>query len=250
MNSSKKYLKSVHRMGRMGLFVAALIMLGIPTVMAIVYDAFPGFGTIIGASIGLLAIFVPIAISEVLSYTPILGSAAYLTFITGNLMNLKIPAVLNAKEIANVEPGTEKADIISTIAVGVSSIVTTIIIFLGVLLLQPLAPVFELPTVQLAAGYVIPSLFGALSLGLLSGNVGGGVIIKGRMKAAIIPAILVTLLYFKAPFIVHNLQGVLIILAIGIVYTTAKFLYKRGKIQVILPDDNLVEDNHKIVGNE
>lgn len=237
MKGTKEYLKSVHKMGRIGLLVAIFIMLSIPTIMAIVYDAFPGVGTILKASIGLLTIFVPIAISEVLSYTPILGSASYLTFITGNLMNLKIPAIINAKEIANVESGTEKADIVSTIAVGVSSIVTTVIIFLGVLLLQPLEPVFNSPSVKLAAGYVIPSLFGALSVGLLGKNIGGGIVIKGRLKAAIIPAILVSILYFISPFIVHNLQGVLIIITIGIIYFSSKYLYKKGKIQVILPED-------------
>jgi len=75
MKGTKEYLKSVHRMGRIGLLIAIFMMLIIPTVMAIVYNAFPGFGTILKASIGLLTIFVPIAISEVLSYTPILGSA-------------------------------------------------------------------------------------------------------------------------------------------------------------------------------
>lgn len=237
MRTTEEYMNSMHRLGRIGAIGAIIVMLGIPTVMALAFDSFPGFGPILLTSAGLLAVFLPIAISEVVSFTPVLGSSIYLTLITGNVMNLKLPTALNAMELTNVEQGTEKGDIVSGIAVATSSIVTIIIIACSVALMVPLKPILMAPSVQTATHYILPALFGGLSLGALGSNVGGGVKIKGRLKAAVIPAVMVAGAYMVSPFLVTSLQGVFILIAIPIIYFSAKFLYKKGKIVVILPTD-------------
>lgn len=76
---------------------------------------------------------VPTGIAEVGSYTPILGSSSYLTFATGNLMNLKMPCVLNAQKIAKVEQSTPEGDAIALIATAVSSIVTIVVLAIGLI---------------------------------------------------------------------------------------------------------------------
>lgn len=91
MRTKKEYMDEMHRLGRMGSIGAIIIMLGIPTVMSIAFDVFPGFEKITMASLSLLGVFIPISISEVISFTPVLGSSIYLTLITGNVMNLKLP---------------------------------------------------------------------------------------------------------------------------------------------------------------
>lgn len=83
---------------------------------------------------------VPTALSEVISYTPMLGTACYITFITGNVGNMKIPCALNAMEMTDSPLGTERGDTVSAIAVSVSSMVTMIVIAIGVVLLVPLQP--------------------------------------------------------------------------------------------------------------
>jgi len=241
MKTTQEYLHSMHKLGRFGIFGALIVMLGIPTIMAIVYDSFPGVLEVLTGASGLLAVFVPIAVSEVISFTPVLGTSAYLSLITGNVMNLKLPTVMNAMKITNAEQGSEKADIVSTIAVAASSLITMIIIAVAVLLLTPLKPVFSIPAVQIASHNILPALFGGLSIGAIGSHVGGGVIIKGRLKAAIIPAILVAGAYFAAPELVTGLQGAFILISIPIIYFTAKKLYKKGKIQVILPSDAVEE---------
>ena len=241
MKTTNQYLNEMHKLGRIGGIGAILIMLGIPTVAAIAYDAFPTFSEVLLSSIGLIAIFVPIAISEVLSFTPVLGSSIYLTLITGNLMNLKLPTVLNAFELTKVEQGNEEGDIISGIAVATSSIITIIVIALGVLFITPLKPVMSLPAVQTASTYLLPALFGGLSIGTLRSDIGGGIKIKGRLKAAVLPVILIAVLYFVSPVVVESLQGVLIIIAFPVIYGTARYLYKRGKIIVTLPEDTEAE---------
>lgn len=238
---NNSYIDQMHRFGRLSVLGAVAIIIGIPLVVTISLGVFPNMGNVAKASIGLLAIFIPLGISELLSYTPILGTSTYLTFITGNILNLKLPTAINALHLTNTENGTEKGDIIAGIAVAVSSIVTIIVIILGVLLMAPLRPVLETETVQTATHYILPALFGTLGIGLLSGKEGGGAVIKGKLWAAIVPAIFIGALFFISPMLVANLQGILIILVLPMLYFISKALYKRGKITVTLPTDNQVK---------
>ena len=131
----KKYEDSIHRTGRIGIIIGIILMLGIPAVISSVYDVWPeSAAQVITAGSGLLAVFIPTCIAEVFSYTPILGSSAYITFLTGNVMNLKVPVVVNAQIMSDTASGTEEGDAVATIGVAVSSIVTTLIIAGGVLL--------------------------------------------------------------------------------------------------------------------
>ena len=152
--NNEKYIKSIHRLGRLGSLGALGFMVGIPLVICAIYSCFPDFGLVLQSGTGLLAMFIPIAISEVFSYAPVLGSASYITFITGNVMNLKLPVAINAIDIAGVEQSTDEGDAIVTVAVGASSIVTMAIIALGVVLLVPLQPIFAIPAVKTATGSV------------------------------------------------------------------------------------------------
>jgi len=242
MRTKEQYMNEMHRVGRIGSIGAILIMLGIPTIIAVAFDAFPGFDTIFMATAGLLAVFIPIAISEVVSFTPVLGTSIYLTLITGNVMNLKLPTALNAMDITNTEQGSEKGDIISGIAIATSSIMTIVVIGVCVVLMTPLKPLFAEPAVQTATSYILPALFGGLSIGALGSNVGGGIKIKGRMKAIIVPAIVVSALCFVSIELVEGLQGILILITIPMIYFTSKLLYKKGKITVILPSDEVNDD--------
>lgn len=241
MQTKEEYYSSIHKLGKGCVIASLLIMLGIPTVVSLVFGTFPGFLNIITTSSGLLAIMVPLAIAEVVAYTPIFGSSVYLTFITGNIMNLKLPVVSNAQTITNTEAGTEKADVISTIAVCVSSISTIILIAVGALLLVPLKPILTTNAAQTAAENILPALFGAMGLVLLGNKVSGGAIIKGRLLGAIIPALIVIAVTFISPMIAHQAQGLLILVCLPITYFGSKFLYKKGKIVVALPTDTVKE---------
>src|SRR5699024_5019577 len=100
-----KYLDSIHRLGNIGSTFALFAMLGISTVIAIFYQIMPDFAEIFKISSGLLIIFVPVAVSECISYMPVLGSASYITYITGNVLNLKLPVAINASNVANTKQG-------------------------------------------------------------------------------------------------------------------------------------------------
>lgn len=242
-NESQAHINSMHRLGRIGCAIAIIVMLGMPTIAGLYFDAMPSVLQVLSAAAGLLAIFIPLALTEVISYTPVLGSSIYLTLITGNVMNLKLPVANNALKLLDVESGTENADIISSIAVSVSSFATILIIALGVLLMIPLQPLLSLPSVRVATSYILPALFGSMALGIFSNNIGGGMKAKGRFKGAVIPIIFVAALTLLDNYVLHTglismLQGVIILLMLPVAYYATKRLYKKGAIIVTGANDN------------
>lgn len=221
-----EYLKSIHRIGRIGSLIAVLIMLGIPTVISLYYNIWPNFKDVLIASSGLLALFIPLSVAEVLSYMPILGSASYITFITGNVMNLKLPVALNARQLTNAKIGTEKSDAITTMAIAVSSMTTMIIIMLGVFLLVPLSPVFELPVVQTATAYILPALFGGMFVPMLLNNQVGDYKVKNRLLPTIVPLILIVVInqFF---FPLKGMEGIVLLVTIPITIGIARIMYNK-----------------------
>lgn len=226
----KKYVDSIHLLGRIGSFFAVAFMVGIPAVMCTVYNCWPNIGTVLTAGGGLLAMMIPTTISEVLSYTPILGSATYLTFITGNAMNLKLPVAISAQQIAGVESNTPISDAISTMAVALSSLETICIIFLGVLMLRPLQPVLQLPAIQTATAYMVPALFGGLFLGMFAQ--GGKTYMKNKPLVAAFPLVLTAIALVVWPPLA-GYQGFTILAAIPVTIAWAFFLYKTGIVKMV-----------------
>ena len=99
----KKYFDSTHRFGRIGALIGIVFMLGIPAVISQVYGVWPeSVGSVFMTGSALLAVFIPSNISEVLSFSPVLGSASYIAFLTGNVTNLKLPCAMNAMTQADV----------------------------------------------------------------------------------------------------------------------------------------------------
>lgn len=228
--NNEKYIKSIHRLGRLGSLGALGFMVGIPLVICTIYSCFPDFGLVIQSGTGLLAMFIPIAISEVFSYAPVLGSASYITFITGNVMNLKLPVAINAIDIAGVEQSTDEGDAVVTVAVGASSIVTMAIIAVGVLLLVPLQPIFAIPAVKTATGYMLPALFGGLALGIFNGR-SGKYNIKGKLLGAV-PAVIIVIILMIMGVPLSTYQGFVIVGMIPVTILASWLMYKKGIIKV------------------
>lgn len=163
-----------HKWGRVGTLIALLYMIAIPFVVLTFYDSMPSIGEVFNIStMSILMIYIPIGFSEAISYTPILGASSYLTFITGNIMNLKLPCAVNAMKLAKKEPNTPEGEAISSVAVAVCSIMTIIILAIAALLSSWISPLFELPAVKTASNYLIPALFGSLTLGLFASTNSG-----------------------------------------------------------------------------
>ena len=161
----EEFNAKLHRLGRITLGLSIIFLVALPFVFGAVYGVVPDMGGFLSGFAKVGVIYIPVAIVEFLVYTPMLGvGGSYLSFITGNVTNMKIPCVMNSKEIAGTTDGTPEHEIISTISVATSAIVTTLVIAVGVILMAPLQPVLQNPALLPAFNNVVPALFGALGL--------------------------------------------------------------------------------------
>lgn len=161
----KNYFDKVHRWGILWNIGALLMLLAIPVAISVYFNAWPEIGTLWSVLSKLMLLYWVTAVIEVITYVPMLGAGGtYLSFVTGNITNLKLPVGLAAMENANVRANTEEGEVISTIAIGVSSITTTVIIAVGVLAFSPVLPLItaEGSVFKPAFEWVLPALFGAL----------------------------------------------------------------------------------------
>ena len=218
-NDKNSYFNRAHRLGRIGTIIAILFMIGIPIVVCFIYDVMPTFSEVFTTAIGLLAVYVPTALSEVISYTPMLGTACYIT------------CALNAMEMTDSPLGTERGDTVSAIAVSVSSMVTMIVIAIGVVLLVPLQPILENPTVQVATSYMLPALFGSMVITNVANSKSGEYRIKNRVLTMLAPmACIIAFDYLVMP--IKGKEGYTMIVTIPLTILLAYIMYKLGIVKV------------------
>lgn len=214
----RNYEDSVHFYGRIWMVAALIMMFAVPVVFCIAYGAWPDVVKVLQGLLGVAPIFWTVCAIEVFTYAPMLGNAGtYLGFVTGNLTNLKVPCALSAMEAADVAPGSDEGEVISTIAISVSSITTTLIIVAGVLLLIPLTPLLESPVLKPAFDNILPALFGGL----------GVVYISKSWKIAVTPMVAMIILFILVPSLAGSV-GVLVPVAALISIGAARVLYKKN----------------------
>lgn len=164
-SNNTSYIDRTHTWGRIFSVTALCVLIALPLSICIYYNVWPTFNEVFKGLLKVIPLFWTTAILEVTVYSPMLGTGAtYLSFVTGNITNLKLPCVLNARENAKTKSGTDADEVISTIAAATSSIVTTLILAVGVLLLSPVLSKITSEDSVFAPAFkqVIPALFGAL----------------------------------------------------------------------------------------
>lgn len=218
MKQELSYRDSVHKMGRVWILCALLMLVAVPVAICIYYQAWPPVSGLVKGFISVAPIFWTVGVIEVFTYVPMLGTGgSYLGFVTGNLANLKVPCALNSMSRAGVEAGTEEGEVISTLAIATSSIVTTLIIAIGVLLLSQIAPILESPVLQPAFENILPALFGAL----------GVVFVSKDWKIAIAPLLVMVALFLLVPSLASAV-GLMVPVGALIAIGVARILYKRN----------------------
>lgn len=231
------FVQWAHRFGRATLACFVVYMVALPVIVCTVYDCMPTFQQVLPGLITILAIMVPTGIAEIGSFTPILGSSCYLTFATGNLMNLKIPCAINAQKVAKVEQNTTEGDAIALISTCVSSIVTLVILFVGVMLFAPLSGVLQNQYIATASNYLLPALFGCMTLGMM-GRGNGKTYVKNKLLIMVVPALLISALTLMG-IASTGFAGILILLMIPVTILCARILWKLGIVKV-LPNPSAV----------
>lgn len=213
------YTRGTHRIGRICTLVTLFMLVGAPFLMGTYLGALPDLGAVAKAFLSVGLVWTVSSVVEFLIYTPMLGAGGgYLAFITGNLINMKIPCAVNARDIVGAKTGTPENEIISTLSIATSSLVTILVLAFGVLLLTPLQPILQSEALQPAFSNVVPALFGAMAYKYY----------RNHMNIAVAPLVLMSVLFILVPSLISSTSMMIIpsgALAIGIAW----LLYRKQK---------------------
>ena len=219
MKNNMSYMDSVHRDGRIWNLSVMVLLLAFPVTVAFLFGVTPDWKAL---GLGLVAtapMYWAVGAIETVTYVPMLGAGgSYLSFVTGNISNLKLPCALNALEQNEVSANSEEGEVISTIAIATSSIVTTVIIIIGVICIAPLTPILSAPVLQPAFAQILPALFGGLGVAFVSKN----------WKLAVAPVMLMLVLFIFIPALDSGMVGVMVPVSALFTIGTGRILYKRG----------------------
>ena len=219
MKKNLSYMDSVHRDGRIWNITVMFLLMAFPITVAIMFGVMPDWKAL---GLGLVAtapMYWAVGAIETVTFVPMLGAGgSYLSFVTGNISNLKLPCALNALEQNEVSANSEEGEVISTIAIATSSIVTTVIIMIGVVLIVPLQPILSAPVLQPAFEQILPALFGGLGVAFVSKN----------WKLALAPIGLMLVLFIFIPALDSGMVGVMVPVSALFTIVIGRILYKRG----------------------
>lgn len=219
MKKNMSYMDSVHRDGRIWNYSVAALLVLLPIVAAVVFRVVPDWKAL---GMGLLAtapMYWTVGAIETVTFVPMLGAGgSYLSFVTGNISNLKLPCAINALEQNEVSANSEEGELISTIAIATSSIVTTLIIIVGVICIVPLTPVLSSPVLEPAFAQILPALFGGLGVAFVSKN----------WRIAVAPILLMLVLFIFVPALNSGTVGIMVPVSALFTIGSARILYKKG----------------------
>ena len=188
--SYESYLNGTHRLGRIFSVLTLIMLVGAPFAIGGILGAMPDLAAAARGFIAVGLVWTVSAVGEYLVYTPMLGAGgSYLAFITGNLINMKIPCAMNAREMTGAKTGTAENEVISTLSIATSSLVTILVLALGVLLMIPLQPVLQSAVLKPAFANVVPALFGAMACQYF----------RKDPRLAVVPMCAMTLLFMLVP---------------------------------------------------
>ena len=197
----EQFNRRTHVLGRIVSAITLVLLVGAPFLIGTFLGAMPDMGAVAKGFLSVGLVWTVSSVAEFLIYTPMLGAGGgYLAFITGNLINMKIPCAVNARDIVGTKTGTAENEIISTLSIATSSLVTIVVLALGVALL------------------VVPALFGAMAYQYFRKNV----------QVAVAPLVVMSLLFMLVPSLTSSTSFMIIpsgALAIGIAYS----MYRKQK---------------------
>ena len=186
----ERYNERTHLIGRVVSVATLILLVGAPFALGVILGAMPDVGAVAKGFVSVGLVWMISGVAEYLIYTPMLGAGGgYLAFIIGNLINMKIPCAISARDMVGAKTGTPENEVISTLSIAASSLVTILVLALGVLLLVPLQPILQSEVLQPAFANVVPALFGAMAYKYF----------RGSMKIAVTPLVVMSLLFILVP---------------------------------------------------
>ncbi|MDD4552143.1 hypothetical protein RBH88_00990 [Aminobacterium sp. MB27-C1] len=127
------------------------------------YGAFPPVSVALKSWGMIAAIFGAFYVVEPVSYYPILGlTGTYISFLSGNIGNLRVPCSAVAQEVVGVEAGSPEAEIVSTLGLTGSVVTNLFFTTLAAIAGTALLAVFPEPIAIAFKQYTVAAIFGAV----------------------------------------------------------------------------------------
>ena len=212
------FIGPIERTGRITLLVAAACLFIPGMYLYVFHSLFPPVNALFRALIGIWSFAIVFSIVEPIIYFTLIGfGGTYMSFLTGNLVNLRLPISITAQQVAGTEEGTPEAEIVSTLGVAGSLIASQFVLTLGVLLFLPLLGRLNHAgtSLSVALDHVLPSLLGALL----------GMFVFKDAKLGIIPVGLGIIIAF---YFSHIPTSYAIAPMVVVSVLTARFMYRKG----------------------
>ena len=221
MKKNLSYMDSVHRDGRIWNVSVGFLLLMLPIAVAIIFGVTPDWKALGMGLVATAPMYWTVGAIETVTFVPMLGAGgSYLSFVTGNISNLKLPCAINALEQNEVSANSEEGELISTIAIATSSIVTTLIVIIGVICIVPLTPILSAPVLEPAFAQILPALFGGLGVAFISKT----------WKIAVAPILLMLVLFIFVPALNSGTVGIMVPVSALFTIGTARIMYKKGAL--------------------
>ena len=219
MKKNMSYMDSVHRDGTIWNLSMMVLLMAFPVAVCLIFGVIPDWAALWTGILLTAPMYWTVGVIETITFVPMLGAGgAYLSFVTGNISNLKLPCALNALEQNNVSANSEEGEVISTIAIATSSIVTTAILIIGVICIVPLTPILAAPMLEPAFAQILPALFGGLGVAFVSKN----------FKIAIAPIVPMLILFIFIPALNAGTVGIMVPVSALFTIAMARIMYKKG----------------------
>ncbi len=150
------------RYGRLTLSLGIIAALVPGIILSFGFGIMPPISALLASTMAIVSMSAPNYIIEPVSYSPILGiPGTYMSFLSGNISNMRLPCSIAAQKAAEVESGTEEGSIISTIGIAVSILVNISILTIGVILGGSVLSKIPAEVVE-KLNLILPALFGSV----------------------------------------------------------------------------------------
>ncbi len=154
--------QQIHFWGRLTIAVAVVMTMSIPLYLTFVLGFIPDAGNLVTGLISIAGFVGMVWFIEPVSYFPILGPAGtYMSFLTGNIGNMRLPVIGAVQNALDLEAGTKKAEVAGIFAL-ISSVVVNLLI-LGVVVVAGQVVLSAMPESLLNSfSYALPGILGAM----------------------------------------------------------------------------------------
>lgn len=158
-----RFIPRAHRIGRATLLVAMVLCLVPALYLSFGLGAFPGIGPIVTGFLAILAFVGVIWIVEPISYFPVLGvCGTYMSFLSGNIGNMRMPVVISCQKAVDAEAGSRKAEVAAVIGIAVSVLVNLVFLVALVVIGGAIIDLLPAPVATAVKDYTLPALYGAV----------------------------------------------------------------------------------------